>query len=179
MEIQDYIKKINAIKNALPERLHDSVYPEIAETTTRNLKNRIFSKGLDSNESEIGSYSEKPTTVTAKQFVKKASFTPTSNGGKSMKLKGGYKELKQIQSLKSEYVNLVYSGDLRKSVDFDIDNNGFTIGFTDKENAIKAKDLEDKYGKVIFQLSENERLKLNKNIASALRNIHKKMFYAD
>ncbi len=179
MDIQDYINKVNNLKNVLPNRLHESVYPEIAETTTKSLKNRIFTKGLDSDESKIGDYSEKPMNATKEQFVKKAAFTSTSKSGKTMKLKSGYKELKQVQGLKNESVNLVYSGDLRKSIQSNVDADGFVIGFTDKENADKAQKLEDKYGKAIFKLSDNEVLKMKQRVVTALKKIHKSIFYAD
>lgn len=179
MDIQDYLNKIKSLRSEIPNRLQEQVYSEISESITKSLKYRIFTKGLDSNETEIGEYSQKSISATQDKFVKKSAFVPTSKSGKTMQLKGGYKELKQVQGLKSENVNLVYSGDLRKSVQSNTMQNGFEIGFTSVDEAEKAKKIEDKYGKTIFRLSENEILKLNKSVLAEINKIHKSMFYVD
>ena len=178
MDIKDYINKVNNLKNDLPNRLQNEVYPQVIETTLNRFKTRIFIKGLDSNGNEIGSYSEKPISVPKKAFVKKSSFAPSSKSGKTMGLKNGYKELKEVQGLKSEKVNLVYTGDLKESVTAQKKGTGYAVGFSDKNNSKKANQLEQKYSKDIFQFSEDEKLKMTQNLATELRKIHKAFFYA-
>src|SRR5690606_16685012 len=107
MTVEDYIGKIKRLQYDLPRSLRESVYPEVRETTVRRMKRRIFTDGIATNETEIGEYSERPISASRESFVKKGAFIPTKKGGKSMALKGGYKELKQVQGLKSENVNLV------------------------------------------------------------------------
>ncbi|WP_312208277.1 hypothetical protein [Empedobacter sp.] len=169
MEIQDYINRIQYLKDSLPEQLNENVYPEIAESITTSYRNRIFTKGLDSNENEIGEYSTKTINVTEQQFIKKSAFVPTSKKGKSMTLKNGYKELKQVQGLKSDSVNLLYSGELKNSIKYKNLKNGFIIGFNSTENAEKSEKLENKYGKIIFQFSNEEKQIIQKQVALALR----------
>lgn len=178
MDIKDYIKKITSLKSSIPKSLSEEVYPDVIETTVNSLKKRIFTNGLDSKGSDIGTYSEEPISASKKAFIKKSSFSATSKSGKTMKLKSGYKELKQVQGLKSEKVNLVYSGDLKESVTAQKKGTGYAIGFSDKNNSEKAENLEKKYNKNIFQLSEDEKLKMKQRVATALRKLHKEYFYA-
>lgn len=166
------------MKSVLPKRLQEEVYPNVVETTLNSFKKRIFTNGLDTNGAAIGSYSEKPISVSKKAFVKKSSFTPSSKSGKTMSLKNGYKELKQVQGLKSDKVNLVYTGDLKESVVSQKKGTGYAIGFSDKNNSEKAGQLESNYNKTIFRFSENEKLKMNQMLATAIRKIHKEYFYA-
>lgn len=178
MDIQDYIRKVKNLKNDLPSQLANEIYPEVIEATLNSFKRRVFTNGLDSEKQIIGTYSETPTNASKKAFVKKSAFSSNTKGGKSMKLSNGYKELKQIQGLKSDKVNLVYTGDLRESVQSQKKGTGYSIGFTDINNSRKAKQLEKKYGKAIFRLSEEEKTTMNKRLATALRKLHKSYFYA-
>jgi len=174
MNLNDYLKKIENYKRELPEKLSNEIYPKAIEKATRSLKLRIFTRGLDANGNEIGNYSTKEIIVSKNVFVKPSAFKPQRNK-KAMKLVNGYKELKQIQNLKSEKVNLVYSGKLKNS----LQSNKNIIGFTDSKESEIARNNENRYGKTIFGLSDDEKLKLSRNISSEMRKLQKKYFYAN
>lgn len=147
------IQKYESYRNAIPDLLENGILDETAAELQKKVKKRIFEDGLDSNEDVIAqSYSTKPITVKQDVFVKSSAF----NGKKTMKLNYGYKELRDIQGLSTNRVNLDYSSDLKNSLRVARSKKDVVIGITERHNVEKAKKLELKYKTKIFDFSQNE-----------------------
>lgn len=168
------IRKYEQYKQDLPAILEDQVLDETAAELERKVRKRIFTDGLDSDENLIGqNYSTKPTTVKKEVFIKPSAF----NGKKTMKLQYGYKELRDIQGLKTDKVNLNYSGELKNKLRVARSQKSVVIGIVDRQNADKAEKLEKKYQSKIFAFSEKEIREHFKNVVRKLRKIQKEYFY--
>lgn len=89
---------------------------------------------------------------------KRYSLVKTGNkmeSRKSMYLKEGYKELREIQGLQTAFVDLKYSGSLANSYQSEQDGQSVVLGLTDNINAVKRERLENKYDNV-FYATESE-----------------------
>jgi hypothetical protein len=138
--------------------------PEVAEriVTTgaisleRQIKARVFVKGEDSGNVKIGNYSTSPITVGKGAFFKKSAFQPKAKH-KTVTLPDGYKELRDIQGMRTDTVTLKYSGALRKSLDISVTSpNRAVIGFTSIESEVVANAQERRYGRPIFTPNPDE-----------------------
>ncbi|ADX66962.1 Uncharacterised protein [Weeksella virosa] len=174
MDIKAYLEMLKKIRVEATDIMSIPIFQKIAEQTERSMKIRIFENGKATNNSEIGKYSEKPMRVSQNQFINKSNFIPTGRGKKTAEMKGGYKELRQKQGLKSDTVNLEYTGELRHSISAKAHSHGFKIGFTNRKNSKKAKHLEYKYKKNVFQLTEPEKKQITKAITEESKKIHNK-----
>jgi len=150
------------------EALAETVLVPSADRLLARIKKRV-KDGKNSNDGNIGKYSTKPITVSSKQFVA-GGFTPTSKtkGRKSnsMYLPQGYKQLRQVQGLKSDSVNVEYSGALISNLKVKrIAKSVFIALFTKKQIA-KRRFLEAKYGS-IFTASRSEFQDHKKDVAKA------------
>lgn len=168
------IRKYEQYKRDLPDILEDQVLDETAAELERKVRKRIFTNGLDSDGNLIGqNYSSKPTTVKKEVFIKPSAF----KGNKSMKLQYGYKELRDIQGLKTDKVNLNYSGELKNKLRIARSQKTVVIGIVDRNNSEKAQSLEKKYQTRIFAFSEKEIQDHFKNVVKKLRKVQKEYFY--
>ncbi|MFC7347312.1 hypothetical protein ACFQO9_11345 [Chryseobacterium zhengzhouense] len=168
------IRKYEQYKRDLPDIIEDNILKETAEELERKVKKRIFIDGLDVNGNTIGeNYSTKPTVVKQDVFIKPSAF----KGKKSMKLEYGYKELRDIQGLKTDKVNLNYSGELKSKLRVARSEKSIVIGIIDRINAEKAKKLEEKYQTKIFSFSQKEVESYLKNVVKKLKNIQRDYFY--
>lgn len=111
-------------------------------------KRRIFSQGNDASNSQIGTYSTKPTSISRKDQAK--------NTGKTY-FPGGYAEYKTLigrnpgkvilrntDQMMMDYGVLVLGGDK------------YGLGFTNDINGDKSEWMEEKYDKDIFGESDFE-----------------------
>lgn len=168
------IQKYENYRKDLPEILETKILDETAAELQKKVKKRIFEDGLDSNEDIIAQgYSTKPITVEKKVFVKSSAF----NGKKTMKLNYGYKELRDIQGLPTDRVNLDYSSDLKNNLRVARSKKSVVIGIMDRNNAEKAKRLEQKYKTIIFGFSQNEIREHLQSVVKKLRKVQKDYFY--
>lgn len=87
-------------------------------------------------------------------------------------LKGGYKELRRMQSKKTNFVNLNYSSKLQSELNLVVKNNVADIGFISDYGAKVSEALEDKYNKQIWGVSNSD-IKEIRNIV--IDNIVKKI----
>lgn len=132
---------------------------------------RIFNTGLDSAGKAIGTYSTKPMLTGAKNFRTKSKAKDFFNeddvefrivkgkGGKNQALgliEGGYKEFRELNGLRSDTVDLQFTGSLFQSIIVGIYGDHFVLGFNNPEKAKIAQHLEKKYGKKIFQPTAEE-----------------------
>lgn len=109
-------------------------------------KPRIFQSGQDANKSKIGKYSTKPISISRKNQAR--------NTGKTY-FPGGYAEYKSAIG-KGGDVNFRNTDQMQ--MDYGIIQNGneFGFGFQNNFNFEKSQWLQDKYGKDVFDLSEQE-----------------------
>ncbi len=181
---EQYLQKMRErIKNIKAASLMESV---VAKVQTA-MEKRIFEDGASGNGQKLGTYSTKPMYATKKQFAKTSAFKPQGKtGGKgtfknkrtrqSMYLAQGYKQLKQVQGLQSNFVNLEYTGALRKAFKAKPQTNAqqVTLGIGGKQSDKKLAALKAKYGTDIFKPTTAERnvvaAELKKKILQTLTN---------
>lgn len=131
---------------------------------------RVFNNGLASDGGKIGDYSTKPMFTGSKNFRtagKADAFfdeddvefrtIKTKKGQKALALvKGGYKEFRELNGLRSDTVDLQFSGSLFESIIVGTYGDNFVLGFNNVEKAKIAAHLEAKYGKKIFYPTKEE-----------------------
>lgn len=149
------------------------------------IKNRIMREGKNTADTQIGTYSTKPIYATREQFVRKSAFKPgkkayiatsqrllvdKKTGGfkggkitqnvvkermKTMYLREGYKELRSIQGLETDFVNATYSGDLMRSYVMYQDAQTAILGLNSQFQKLKREGLEKRFG-VFFKGTQQE-----------------------
>jgi len=116
------------------------------------VQSRIQQKGLKSNDSPIGKYSNKNY---------QSAFGKAEAFGSKKRLKKvtgneGYKELRQKLGLQTNYIDFTFSGDMWKSWKvIPIDDTSLGVAFTASEQGDIAGYLESRFGDC-FILSEQE-----------------------
>jgi hypothetical protein len=111
-------------------------------------KKRIFQSGKAADESRIGTYSEKPISISKKN--------QSRNTGRTHFPKG-YRQYKSLTGKGSSFVNLRNTDQMMFDLGtHKLSQNEYSIGFTNDFNADKAKWMEDKYDKAIFPTTAGE-----------------------
>lgn len=110
-------------------------------------KERIFENGKDSSNSQIGTYSTKPISISKKN--------QSRNTGKTY-FKGGYREYKSLIGKGSEFVNSRNTDQMMMDLGTTISGNEYGIGFSNSFNADKRDWMEEKYGKEIYNTTDEE-----------------------
>lgn len=111
-------------------------------------KKRIFERGKDSNNSQIGRYSTNPISISRKQQARQT--------GKTY-FKGGYREYKSLIGKGSGFVNLRNTDQMQMDLSTQVvGNNEFAIGFTNNFNADKMEWAEERFGKEISDTTTKE-----------------------
>lgn len=110
-------------------------------------KPRIFERGLDANNSQIGQYSTKPASVSKKQQAR--------NTGRTY-FPGGYSEYKSAVGKNPGFVILRNTDQMYADYGIIQRGNKFGLGFQNKTNYDKSQWMQDKYDKDIFDHSEQE-----------------------
>ncbi len=143
------------------------------QNTEADLKLRIFNKGLDENEREIGKYSTKPIYVsiakTKEEYggeIPSGNLRPKGKAGrgnfkngktrKSQYFPGGYREFRDTVNRNSSRVDLTLSRRLQNAINTVRKGKETVIRFTDKDELEKASHLSDKYNKEIFAVNSKE-----------------------
>lgn len=140
-EFTDLINKINAA--ARSER-----NIRVALTTTlATHKPRIFQQGFDSKGAKIGTYSTKKASISRKQQARDTGKTT---------FQGGYAEYKRAVGKNPGFVILRNTDQMY--MDYGIVGSGlnYGFGFQNNDNYNKSQWMEQKYHKVIFDISRNE-----------------------
>lgn len=172
---EQLIKKYENYRKDLPDILEREILTESAEMLQQKMTKRIFTEGLDSKGNTIaGRYSESPITVKKEVFIKPAAFKGKK---KSMRLEHGYKELREIQGLKTDKVHLEYSGELRRSLKARRRLNAVVIGFSSKLSTQKARNLQHRYRVTIFRPTKEETQDHLREVNKRLRKIQREYFY--
>jgi len=124
------------------------------------IKQRVTKQGKGSNENSIGQYSTKPIYVEKQKFVKKGSFKRVGKYGertkRTMYLPEGYKELRDIQGLRTDVVNLKYSGSMVNDYQSLQVSQHVYLGIMSEKNAKKYEGLTMKYGN-FYQATQQEK----------------------
>lgn len=139
-EILDLIQRVNrAVKS-------DQVMRASLTTVLAIHKPRIFQSGQDATKSKIGKYSTKPISISKKDQAR--------NTGKTY-FKGGYAEYKSAIG-KGGDVNFRNTDQMQMDYGIVQNGNSFGFGFNNDLNYDKSQWLQDKYGKDVFDLSDQE-----------------------
>jgi len=147
---------------------------ESAVVSTHSVQTqRIFGQGLDANGSPIGQYNSTDELYVNPKDAPK-SFTPegkygdrTFQNGKQHKTKyfSSYKSFRSNQGRRDDVVNLNLSGLLFKDFASTVvpQGNRVLTGVRNAANVGKVDGAINKYGEVVFKLSENELNTLTEN----------------
>lgn len=167
MAFTDLSARLQEIADNLDSQAVDVAVVQSMGELQANYIQRVFVQGLDSNNSELGNYSEKPNYFSKEQFVRKSAFKPQGQKGfkgerikevspgqfkvvksevKTMYLKQGYKELRQIQARPTDKVNLDYSGSLKNAYRVFKFGSSVVFGQNDTFEHKKIEGLTDKFG---------------------------------
>lgn len=132
-------------------------------------KQRIFYEGLDSSGSAIGQYSVNPfyinpltlTTVSASGIAPEGKngqkVFKNGNPHKTKYLTQGYKQLRDLTGRQSGTVDLNFSGSLFQSIKVTESGLNSAITYTNDELANIMEFNEERFGKEISTVSDNER----------------------
>jgi hypothetical protein len=110
-------------------------------------KPRIFEQGFDAKGVQIGIYSTEPISISKKNQAR--------NTGKTY-FKGGYAEYKKAVGKNPGHVILRNTDQMYIDYGLQGNNGSYGFGFQNSENYKKSQWMEDKYKKVIFDLSSYE-----------------------
>lgn len=141
----------------------------------RTYHNRIFTRGRNSKGRKIGSYSTNPMYVSIAAQKKKTGSQIRNSGLKpqgkdgskqfksgkkkrSMYLKSGYSEFRQVVGRQNRFVDFNLTGNLSASIGHGTTRKGAALGFLNEDSLRLAQQLEEKYGPV-FDVSKREEQK--------------------
>lgn len=143
---------------------------------------RIFTQGLKSDGTPIGTYSTKPAYYTKEQFVRKGAFKAqgktsskdfaNGNKRKSMYIGTGYAGLRKVQGRQNEKKDYNYSGSLKQGFSVLKDGAEVLFGQSSQFEIKKMKGLEKRDGSV-FQLAQGERDLLRDAISEGMAILYK------
>lgn len=170
----DFKRMANSLKNSAPR-----ISIQLALDQLISLKNRVFSRGQDKNESSIGKYSTKPMLVGETSFTRYGSQVAgrravksvfgskkkrrsrdwvTVNGNKLIVLKGGYKEFRGLVGRLTGKVDLKLTGDLFRSIVSGKHEKGAAVGSNSDDQFNKARWNEEHFEKTIFEPSGQDEI---------------------
>ena len=149
----------------------NEVIREIAATIYSNMSYRIHNDGKDIKNQSIGSYSTKDILIGSKSFVNKGAANKvfgskkkrselewvTFKGRKLAVLKGGYKEIRNIEGKETKNVNLDRTGKLRKDLQFKASGKDYIIGFKSEYGDNMRKYQEEHFDKTIWGVTEEDK----------------------
>jgi hypothetical protein len=139
-------------------------------------KQRIFFLGLDSSGTEIGTYSVNPFYINPLTLttVKASGIKPEGKNGQTIFKNGnphktkyltqGYKELRTLTGRQSEIVDLNFSGSLFQSIKVTENGSISAISYTNDELANIMEFQEERFSKIISDVS-NEEIELGETAA--------------
>lgn len=181
MTIDEFNKKLQAQKKAIEENIPLGI---AAADTHAMMVERIFTDGLNSSGSKIGTYAIAPPMYIETKFGAPIKKTPKGKYGEE-KFKNGkphkttyfesYKAFRQAESKESSFVNLNLFGNLK--IDFEtgirrVSNKIWESFVKRSDSGDKIDGTESKYGKVFF-LTKNERENFKKVLQVEIERILK------
>lgn len=188
MTPEEYNERLTQLHGLVSGDLAEDVILVPALELLAAIRLRISAEGKNSADGNIGSYSTKPIYVEPKVFIKggfkagrKADKEAVFYGQKQVKksvnktmyLPEGYKELRDIQGLRTDIMNFKYSGDLLQSYQAQKFSQYVVLGLTEEKSVLKRGGLERRFGPVFYATDqEKERYikKVNFLLARITRN---------
>lgn len=170
-DLEQYHERLRDLAERAGERLSTRVILVSATKLLASMKNRIFRDGKATDGSAIGSYSTEPFYASRSRFIQKGAFRPQGKAGekaniktkvfdvttrkaknvvikkdhterKTMYLKDGYKQFRDVQGRSTDTVNLQMKGDLNLSYTLQEQDDAIVIGFNNELQSKKRKGLE-------------------------------------
>lgn len=137
------------------------------------MKYRIFNKGLATDMSKIGTYSERPLSVLSPAINPKGWAVPSAFKGKGRTqfFPKGYKEFRKAQGFQTNYVDTDYTGSLRLSLQTGLAQGDIVLGFSDQEQYDKALKLEEHFNKTIYEPTPQEEQEIDNIVLNELSTI--------
>jgi len=182
MTLEEHNNQLREMATRTGERLTERVVLVAATKMLATLQNRIFRDGKASDGSSIGVYSTRPYYASKSQFVKKSAFKPLGATGKkkfrsgaphkSMYLKRGYDEFRDIQGRSTNEVNLQMRGDLKNSYVLQAKDNAVLMGINSELQSKKRKGLEKHFKNAentIFPATNEEKTIYSEEVINELR----------
>jgi hypothetical protein len=155
MDLQDYANRINSIADNVAANLQQHVALQAAMTGAALMSQRI-SEGYAVDNTRIGDYSKKKLYASKSAFEgRESKFNPPRNK-KTMKFEDGYSGLRKYVGLQNNYVDLVSTGSLAKSIRTALYGKDAIIAIFGSDSINKAEGNEKHFKKWIFGLSNDE-----------------------
>lgn len=166
--LQDFTQNMSNLYNIVTSEAINNIMANPVLEALKEIKNRITEKGQNTNGGQIGQYDTKHMYAAQKAFAKPSAFRGVGKHGgtprKTMYLGRGYKELRDIQALRTDFINLQYRGDLINDYRMQKVARDFVIGFTSIKESDKRLGQEIKMGGDIFAPSTEEITDYYKNV---------------
>lgn len=119
MTLDEYNKNLNGVVKDLQSGAHGQIMVKMAINALTLIKKRVQETGVDANGKKYDPYSTKPILVGSKSFIQKAAGDKllgskpkrkqlewvTINGHRLAILKGGYKQVRELQGRQTEHVD--------------------------------------------------------------------------
>lgn len=140
-EILDLVNRVNSAIRS------EKVLRTAITTVLAEHKPRIFERGLDGNNSKIGTYGTNPISISKKSQARQT--------GKTY-FKGGYAEYKKDIGKNPGYVNLRNTDQMMIDYGIIFQGGKFGLGFQNDLNGNKSNWMEEKYNKDIFDHTPEE-----------------------
>lgn len=156
MNIDDLINNLTKLEENIKAEL-----PRIAEEHAGNALAEVWQQIETEGAKEGAQYSKEPMYASESIFNRKGAFKGRGKTGKTKKASGephrsmylqvGYEELRQVQGLPTNVVNLEYTGRLHQNMKvLDVIQEGTKVqaivGATNEENKKKLNGLNKKFG---------------------------------
>ena len=149
---------------------------EVAIGVRASNMRRVHNDGKAVNGNNIGTYSTKATYINPKNSPRrfatggKNSTKSIFKNGKPRKtkyFKNGYKGFRNEIGRETAYVNLQLTGTLKSDFNMVKTTNGWSVGFD--KRAELSENLEKKYNKRIWGVSEQDRIIVNQIISNFIK----------
>lgn len=157
MAFEQLSERLNEIAKKLDEAVPEVALVQSFVELQGDFLQRVFVDGTATDGSKIGQYSTKEEYFSKSQFVKTGAFKPIGKNGdtkfktvtrprKSMYLKQGYKEFRDIQGRPTNTVNLDLSGSLKRAYRVFKFGDSVLFGQNDEFEHKKIEGLTDRFG---------------------------------
>lgn len=193
MTLEEYHKRMRNYGEALISGVMEGVVVSAHNVMLADIINRIELDGKTSDGKPIGSYSKEEGWYTRDEFLQRTKFravgkrrekTKSGAVGKrrkktksTMYLSQGYYELREMQGLPVETVNLAYTRDTNSRLRSHVDLSARTaeIGFSTEHAALVAEGNEEKYGAKIYTPGDQEMAKFAEEVIEGIREVAERL----
>jgi hypothetical protein len=180
MSLNNLLTRIRAVQSVLSAEGTKVRISQVSVTAmTAEYKQRIFTEGLDSNNTAIGSYSTTPFYQNPNKLVGvptsalkpegktgKTVFASTGKPHKTKYLKTGYRELRELVGRQVEKIDLNFSGSLERSVRVIQEGDVAKLRYTSPKEAEKMEGNEARFSTTISEPTQEE-LEISRRAARA------------